>query len=138
MRRFLTILLLTGLSVLGVVGSSPASAQAPSTIEITSAALVARGAAVEITYTLTCEAGASAFYWATVTQRVGSRVAQGTAGTFSERCTGSAQTLTSLVTAYSAAAFRKGTALVQTYVDVCGLFGCEYLRPTDVVEIEKG
>ena len=138
MRRIVTILILAGLSVTGFVGASPASAQVTPTVDITSATLIARGAALEVTYTVTCEAGLQGFVSASITQRVGPRIAQGSGGT-SFTCTGSPQTVTVLATAFGGggAPFRQGTAVTSTVLELCGELGCRFSYFNEVIAISR-
>lgn len=83
------------------------------------AALVARGAAVDVPLEVTCNArpGTSSVF-VTVTQKAGSGVAQGS-GSTSVGCTGSGQQILVRVQASGAKTFKQGTA-----VATADIFGC--------------
>ncbi|HEV8651001.1 MAG TPA: hypothetical protein VG276_16800 [Actinomycetes bacterium] len=83
------------------------------------AALVARGAAVDVPLEVTCNAAPSTgFVEVTVTQRAGSGVAQGT-GSTAVGCTGSGQQVRVRVQATGGKAFKQGTAVASAVI-----FGC--------------
>jgi hypothetical protein len=118
-HRLLVLLLFLGLPMLAVGAATPASAQITPTVKVTSATVVARGAALEVTATVTCEEGYSGFLSFQVTQRSGGGIAQGWGDT-PIVCTGEPQTVTVLVVAQGGGApFRTGTALVNIYGAVC-------------------
>ena len=83
------------------------------------ATLVARGAAVDVTLEVTCNAAPrTAFVQVVVTQKAGSGVARGT-GSTSIGCTGSGQQIVVRVLANAGKTFKQGTAVVTAEV-----FGC--------------
>ncbi len=107
--------------------SSPAAAYSspPLYLDISiqsPAHLVARGAAVTVPITTTCNSG-QAYVRVTVTERVGKKVATGT-GYATVGCTGSRQQNTVTVSASSATAFSKGSAYVAADIDGCSYYFC--------------
>jgi hypothetical protein len=89
-------------------------------VQVKSATLVSRGAAVDVTLEVTCNAD-FADVFVTVTQKSGSGVARGS-GYTSVGCTGSGQQVVVRVLASPGKTFKQGTAVVSAE-----LFGC---RPT--------
>ena len=92
MRRIITTIALLGLSLSVMLAPTPASAA--SSVDVTSATLVARGVAVDLTLTVTCQAGLSGAHRAdhpTAVGRPGSRTPRGWGPA---RCTGEPQTVT--------------------------------------------
>jgi hypothetical protein len=102
------------------------------------AQLVAKGAAVDVSVTVTCDATA-ADVSVVVSQRYGTHVAQGS-GFTTVSCTGSAQTLVVRVPASSSgSAFKQNQRTVAT----AELFGCDAtecrsVTDSEVIEIVKG
>jgi hypothetical protein len=95
----------------------------PPVVEIQdTATLAARGAAVLVTVTVTCPAGEEAYLQVGVSQRRGSRAANGF-GSTEFVCTGEPQTVTVPVLA-SNATFKKGVAFATAELFVCGRFFC--------------
>jgi len=140
-RRVFAIVLLMALPLTGVVVTAPVSAQTPPTIDITSATLIAKGAAVDVGLTVNCEVGYSYYYsGVTLTQRSSKLIAQGS-GSSSEivTCNGQPQTVTARVTASAngSTAFKKGTALAQAYMQLCGPFDCPYVTVSKTISIGK-
>jgi hypothetical protein len=133
-RRLFAIILLLALPLLGVVVATPASAQTTPTVDVTSATLVARGAAVDVRATVTCEAGSSAFLGVNVRQRSGNRIAQG-GGSKSFTCTGLPQTITVRVGNFTDVPFRVGEALVETFLQACNGFECQSVETSETVRI---
>jgi hypothetical protein len=85
------------------------------------AALVSRGAAVNVPLTVVCT-GRRAFVEVRVSQRAGSQIAQG----FAEReivCTGDLQPVTFTVFA-NGKAFKKGRGIVEAQIFGCGFGVC--------------
>ena len=136
-RRLLVLLLFLGLPLLSVGAATPASAQTASSVDVTSVTLVARGAAVEVTATVTCEAGSTAYLSFVVTQRSGSGIAQGY-GYKQIVCTGEPQAVTVLVAAQAGGErFRKGTAVVTTYLAVCNPYDCQTTSLSETLQISR-
>jgi hypothetical protein len=120
MRRSRLLIVLLSLPLLLLAGTTAVRAQTTSTVNIESATLVAKGAAAQVVFTGTCDAGEIGVFGATVTQAVGNKVAQGT-GFVVLTCTGEPQEATVLVTAnVNGARFHVGDALVSASI----IFGC--------------
>jgi hypothetical protein len=118
-HRLLALLLLLGLPLLAVGVATPASAQTAPSVEVSSATVVARGAALDLTATVTCGAGYIGYLSINVTERSGSGIAQGY-GSTSFVCTGEPQTVTvSLIAQGSGAPFRVGTAVLNASISAC-------------------
>jgi hypothetical protein len=115
----------------------PVNAQTAVAIDIGSATLVARGAALDIQLTVACEAGAQAFISVMVTQRSGNAIARGGSGA-SHLCTGAPEVLT--VTAFQpesgGAPFRVGEALVIADISTCAP-ECQAISTTETVRVRK-
>ena len=108
-------------------------------IEVESPAqLVAKGAAVDVSVTVTCDASVGdLFVDAIVTQRRGNDVAQGF-GSRNVACTGSAQTLTVRVPAQSDITFKQNkSAVASAELFGCDATGCGSDTDSEVIEIVK-
>jgi hypothetical protein len=86
--------------------------------------LLARGSAVEVPVEVTCNPGATAYVWLSVTQTVGNKIAKSD-GYATVGCTGAHQVVLVTAVAGSGQAFRIGKALAEGEVfaclpDVCG------------------
>jgi hypothetical protein len=116
MRRVLAVILLLALPLLGLGLATPASAQTTPAIDVTSATLVAKGAAIDVDLTVTCEAGTQGFVGVNATQRSGNIVMSGSGSTLFV-CTGEPQPVTVRVLAQSGGApFRVGEAVVEAFL----------------------
>jgi hypothetical protein len=101
------------------------------------ATLVARGAAVLVPVEVRCPAGtAFGSVNVEVTQRAGSRIASGFGGTSDFVCTGATQVVHVLVNAQDQA-FKKGPAVAEASLFVCGDFGCASVGDTEEISIER-
>ncbi len=100
------------------------------------ATLVARGAAVLVPVEIRCPAGGTGFVTVRVTQRAGSRIASGAGGTSDFVCTGATQTVEVLVPAQGQA-FKKGPAVAEASLFVCGDFGCQSVTDTEAIAIAR-
>ncbi|MFG3555181.1 hypothetical protein ACGGAQ_12375 [Micromonospora sp. NPDC047557] len=135
MRRITTTIALLGLSLFALLTPSPASAA--STVEVTSATLVAKGVAVDLTLTVTCDAGLSGGAELILRQRSGNRVAYGS-GWAPVSCTGQPQAVTGRVYAEGGGfAFNRGVALASGGFELCGQDVCDYPRFEDEVRITR-
>ncbi|MDG4840563.1 hypothetical protein O7631_28900 [Micromonospora sp. WMMD967] len=134
MRRITTTIALLGLSVVALL--NPTAASAASDVEVTSATLVARGIAVDLTITVTCPAGASGGAELILRQRSGDRVAYGS-GWSPLNCTGEPQAVTGRVYAENGGlVFHKGIALASGGFELCQ-DGCDYPRFEGTVRITR-
>ncbi|MET7669170.1 hypothetical protein [Micromonospora luteifusca] len=135
MRRIIATIALLGLSLFVVLAPTPASAA--SNAEVTSATLVARGVAVDLTISTTCPDGLVGNIDLNLRQRSGDRVAYGT-GTAPIYCTGEPQVVTGRVFAEAGGlAFHKGVALANGNVDLCEQEYCDYLQFNNTVRITR-
>jgi len=135
-RRLIAMIVLLALSLLGVGAATPAGAQTVTSIDVVSATLVAKGAALDVNLTVTCEAGASGSAGATVTQRSGNVIMQGS-GSATFVCTGEPQTVTvRVVAAAGGAPFRSGDAVVSAYVIACS-FECQSASTNETVRVGR-
>jgi hypothetical protein len=80
--------------------------------------LVAKGAAVEVPVTIECSGASSAFVDVSLTERIGSAIAQGF-GSTQVGCTNANQNVVVLVTANPGKAFKKGSAVAQGSIFAC-------------------
>ena len=134
-RRLLAIIPLLALPLLGLVVATSASAQTAASVDVTSATQVAKGAAVDVELTVTCEAGSDGFVRTAIAQRFGSRMAQGNVSVFFP-CTGEPQTLTLRVTTSSGSApFKQGTALIDAYLQACNPIECQFADTSETFRI---
>jgi hypothetical protein len=99
------------------------------------AVLTARGAAVKVPINAVCIGVRQAFVSVQVTERVGSRIAQGTTGT-TIKCTAGIQPLVVSVPA-TANAFKKGTAQVNAQIGFCDFCGGETSTSAEVRVVRK-
>jgi hypothetical protein len=98
------------------------------------ATLVARGAAVEVPLEVTCNATGTVLVQATVTQKAGSGVAQGS-GSTRVGCAGSGEQVTVLVRATGVKTFKKGEAVVTAEVFGCNNVTCGSETDNEVVQL---
>ena len=123
---------LAGFAVaVGATCTVPAMAAATD-VSVGSGALVAKGAAVKIPTTFTCDTGQIYNVFLVVRQRVGNGLAVGAGGSGPyQPCTGQTQTVTVTVTAQDRA-FKPQTAAATLNLQVCqaGFLGCDPLIDT--------
>ncbi|MFY1616703.1 hypothetical protein [Micromonospora sp. WMMD736] len=125
MRRVTTTAALFGLSLCALLVPTPASAA--TTVEVTSAKLVARGVAVDMTLTVTCESGRIGGADFSLRQRSGDNVAYGSSSGTTFTCTGVPQAVLGRVYAENGGfAFNRGIALATASVALCTPDDCEY------------
>ncbi|MET8084302.1 hypothetical protein [Micromonospora sp. NPDC005237] len=135
MRRLTTTIALLGLFLFALLTPSPASAA--STVEVTSATLVAKGVAVDLTLTVTCDAGLSGGAELILRQRSGNRVAYGS-GWAPVSCTGQPQAVTGRVYAEGGGfAFNRGVALASGSSELCEQEYCDFLQFSDTVSVTR-
>lgn len=135
MRRIRTVTALLGLPLLVLLGATPASAA--STTDVTSATLVARGVAVDVTVSVTCPAGMSGSFELVVRQRSGDRIAYGS-GWAPLSCTGQPQAVPARVLAqHDGAIFRTGVALFTGGTELCNEETCEYGQIDDTARVTR-
>jgi hypothetical protein len=105
-------------------------------VQVQSATLVSRGAAVDVTLEVTCNATGSAFVDVSVTQKSGSGVAQGF-GSTNVGCTGSGEQIVVRVRASSGKTFKQGTAVVSAEIFGCNNVTCGSETDSEVIDITK-
>jgi hypothetical protein len=105
-------------------------------VQVESATLVSRGAAVDVTLEVTCNATGTAFVDVSVTQKSGSGVAQGF-GSESVGCTGSGEQIVVRVRASGAKAFKQGTAVVSAEIFGCNNVTCGSETDSEVIQLQK-
>jgi hypothetical protein len=105
-------------------------------VQVESATLVSRGAAVDVTLEVTCNATGSAFVDVSVTQKSGSGVAQGF-GSTQVGCTGSGEQIVVRVRASGAKAFKQGTAVVSAEIFGCNNVTCGSETDSEVIQLQK-
>jgi len=114
-----------------------ASAASIPAISVTSAALVANGAAIRVVFTAACGAGDDGSVSSTITQAAGDRVAQGTTQT-RFTCTGKPQQVAALAAAnVNGAPFRPGIAVVMASVGDCPSANCTGASTDKVLSIRR-
>ncbi|MGC5308862.1 hypothetical protein [Micromonospora zamorensis] len=126
MRRIIATIALLGMSLFVMLAPTPASAA--SDVEVTSATLVAKGVALDVTLTLTCQAGLSGGTELIIRQRSGNKVAYAS-GWGPAYCTGEPQTVTGRAWVEGGGLVLKpGLALISGGFELCGEAGCDYPR----------
>jgi hypothetical protein len=105
-------------------------------VQVESATLVSRGAAVDVTLEVTCNSPFGADVFVTVTQRSGSGVAQGF-GSDTVGCTGSGEQVVIRVQAFGAKAFKQGTAVASAEIFGCNNVTCGSETDSEVIEIRR-
>src|SRR6478752_476384 len=112
-RRFVTLMILIGLPLSTLFVAGAATAQVTSSIEVSSATLVAKGAAVDLLLTVSCDAGSTPYVNLSVTQTAGNKVTQAN-GTATFTCLGAPQSLTVTATVQAGLpALKSSEALIQ-------------------------
>ncbi|NJC11160.1 hypothetical protein F4558_000986 [Micromonospora profundi] len=135
MRRITTTIALLGLSLFALLTPSPASAA--STIEVTSATLVAKGVALDITLTVTCPAGMSGGTELIIRQRSGNTVAYAS-GWAPLSCAGEPRTATGRAwVSEGGRVLHNGEALIGGNAEVCGDNGCDYANFEQTIRITR-
>jgi hypothetical protein len=104
-------------------------------VQVQSATLVSRGAAVDVTLEVTCNAD-FADLQVGVTQKAGSGVARGF-GFTSVGCTGSGQNVVVRVPASAGKTFKQGTAVVSAEIFGCGPRICGSETDSEVIDIHR-
>jgi hypothetical protein len=105
-------------------------------VQVQSATLVSRGAAVDVTLEVTCNSPFGADVFVTVTQKSGSGVAQGF-GSESVGCTGSGEQVVIRVQAFGGKAFKQGTAVVSAEIFGCNNVTCGSETDSEVIQLQK-
>jgi hypothetical protein len=105
-------------------------------VQVQSATLVSRGAAVDVTLEVTCNSPFGADVFVTVTQKSGSGVAQGF-GSESVGCTGSGEQVVIRVQAFGGKAFKQGTAVVSAEIFGCNNVTCGSETDSEVTQLQK-
>ncbi|WCN79918.1 hypothetical protein [Micromonospora sp. LH3U1] len=125
MRRIITTIALLGLSLFAMLAPTPASAA--SSVEVTSATLVARGVAVDVTLTVTCPAGMSGATELIIRQRSGNRVAYAGGWAPLNSCTGEPQAVQGRAWVEGGGlVLHKGVALISGGFELCNQDVCDY------------
>ena len=104
-------------------------------VQVQSATLVSRGAAVDVTLEVTCNSPFGADVFVTVTQKSGSGVAQGF-GSESVGCTGSGEQVVIRVQAFGGKAFKQGTAVVSAEIFGCNNVTCGSETDSEVIQLK--
>ena len=105
-------------------------------VQVESATLVSRGAAVDVTLEVTCNSPFGADVFVTVTQRSGSGVAQGF-GFEDVGCTGSGEQVVIRAQSFGAKAFKQGTAVVSAEIFGCNNVTCGSETDSEVIDIQR-
>jgi hypothetical protein len=104
-------------------------------VQVESASLVSRGAAVDVTLEVTCNAD-FADVFVSVSQKSGSGVARGS-GFTSVGCTGSGQQVVVRVLASPGKTFKQGTAVVSAEIFGCNNTTCGSETDSEVIDITR-
>jgi hypothetical protein len=104
-------------------------------VQVESATLVSRGAAVDVTLEVTCNAEFADLF-VSVTQKSGSGVAQGF-GSTQVGCTGSGEQIVVRVRASGGKAFKQGTAVVSAELFGCNNVTCGSETDSEVIQLQK-
>ena len=105
-------------------------------VQVESATLVSKGAAVDVTLEVTCNSPFGADVFVSVSQRSGSGVARGS-GFESVGCTGSGELVVIRVPASAGRAFKQGTAVVSAEIFGCNNVTCGSETDSEVIELKK-
>ena len=105
-------------------------------VQVQSATLVSRGAAVDVTLEVTCNSPFGADVFVSVSQRSGSGIARGSAFE-SVGCTGSGEQVVIRVPASAGRAFKQGTAVVSAEIFGCNNVTCGSETDSEVIEIRR-
>jgi hypothetical protein len=105
-------------------------------VQVESATLVSRGAAVDVTLEVTCNTPFGADVFVTVTQRSGSGVAQGF-GSETVGCTGSGEQVVVRAQEFGGKPFKQGTAVVSAEIFGCNNVTCGSETDSEVIEIRR-
>jgi hypothetical protein len=104
-------------------------------VQVESATLVSRGAAVDVTLEVTCNAD-FADVFVSVSQRSGSGVARGF-GSESVGCTGSGEHVVIRAQASGGRAFKQGTAVINAEIFGCNNVTCGSETDSEVVDLRR-
>jgi hypothetical protein len=104
-------------------------------VQVGSATLVSRGAAVDVTLEVTCNSGVADVF-VTVTQRSGSGTAQGF-GSETVGCTGSGEQVVIRAHNFGARAFKQGTAVISAEIFGCNNVTCGSETDSEVVDLRR-
>jgi hypothetical protein len=139
-RRWIRLAIAISLgAALATLPALPAVSQEAPTVELgDTATLAARGAGLLVTVTVTCPADSEfADLFVSVSQRRGSRVANGSGFVGNIDCTGEPQEITVPVQAFGAA-FRQGVAFATAELFVCDPnFECVSVTDTEEITIVR-
>ena len=105
-------------------------------VQVESATLVSRGAAVDVTLEVTCNSPFGADVFVNVTQRSGSGVAQGF-GSESVGCTGSGEQVVIRAHEFGGKPFKQGTAVASAEIFGCNNVTCGSETDSEVVEVRR-
>ena len=137
----LALLVGGALAALVPVGTAVALDSPPSAtafVEVDSAQLVARGAAVDVTVTYLCPAFGSASLSASVTQRSGPEITSGSSFGGTVQCTGTEQqAVVRVIASNGMRAFKSGTALAQATLFSCGSGFCGQVTDQEEISIRR-
>lgn len=125
---------------IGLFATASPAAAASDVLGIDSASLVARGAAVEVTYSFVCDADTQVSTFVRLAQRSGRNIATGggSPSGSSIQCTGETQTVTVWVLAQSGPAFKTGPAVASIGLGSCFPEGpCEFSEFSEVIRITR-
>ena len=104
-------------------------------VQVESATLVSRGAAVDVTLEVTCNSS-TAFVEVSVSQRSGSGIARGS-GFEQVGCTGSGEQVVVRVPASAGRAFKQGTAVITAEIFGCNNVICGSETDSEVIDIQR-
>jgi hypothetical protein len=104
-------------------------------VQVESATLVSRGAAVDVTLEVTCNAQFADLF-VSVTQKSGSGVARGS-GYTEVGCTGSGEQVVVRVLASPGKTFKQGTAVISAELFGCGTRICGSETDSEVIQIQR-
>jgi hypothetical protein len=105
-------------------------------VQVESATLVSRGAAVDVTLEVTCNSPFGADVFVSVSQRSGSGIARGS-GFESVGCTGSGEQVVIRVPAFAGRAFKQGTAVISAEIFGCNTRLCGSETDSETVDLRR-
>lgn len=119
-RTFFALAILIGLPLSTSLAAAPAMAQVTPSVEVSSATLVAKGAAADFHLVVSCVVGSVPFINLSVVQKAGNKVTQAF-GSASFTCEAETQSLTVTATVQAGLpAFKPAEALVQGGMQIPG------------------
>ena len=137
MRESLKFLVTIGVLTFGIVAAAPAQAQDVPTVTVSSATLVNKGVALDVTVAITCQLGSTYQASMEINQRNGKVITRGGNFIGLGECTGTALERSVRIMAQQTP-FKTGSALSFSNLTVCSeVFECTSYAPSEAIRITK-